>query len=256
HIYYQEEALGTAHAILCAAPSLQGPVIVAFADTLFFSHFQLGSDKDAIIWTKKVEDPSAFGVVLTDEKNKITGFTEKPKNFVSNLAIIGIYYFKDGENLRKELQYLIDADVRKGKEYQLTDALQNMMEKGLSFYSQTVDQWLDCGNKNATVETNSMVLRHKSNAHFIHPTVEIIDSVIIPPCYIGPKVVIKQSVVGPCVSVGDGSVIARSLLSDSIVQSMAEVENVVLSQSMIGNHANIHNKMCSVNLGDFSESDF
>ena len=144
-IYHQEEALGTAHAILCASDSLQGPVVVAFADTLFFCQSKLNLDKDSIIWTKKVADPSAFGVVLTDPYNRITGFVEKPKTPVSNQAIIGIYFFKDGENLKKELQYLIDNDVRKGGEYQLTDALQNMMEKGLKFYSEPVDEWLDCG---------------------------------------------------------------------------------------------------------------
>ena len=122
-IYHQETALGTAHAILCAKESLDGNVIVAFADTLFKADFTLDTNQDSIIWVQQVTDPSAFGVVKLNDDNRITDFVEKPKDFVSDLAIIGIYYFKDGENLKNELQYLVDNKVLSGGEYQLTDAL-------------------------------------------------------------------------------------------------------------------------------------
>src|SRR6187402_1654113 len=124
-ICYQEQALGTAHAILCAADSLKGNVFIAFADTLFKATFSIDTSKDAIVWTQKVEDPSAFGVVKINTEGIITEFVEKPKYFVSDLDIIGVYYFNDGENLRHELQYLIDNDVKNGGEYQLTDAMEN-----------------------------------------------------------------------------------------------------------------------------------
>ncbi|MEE1112411.1 MAG: nucleotidyltransferase family protein, partial [Bacteroidales bacterium] len=137
-IYYQKEPLGTAHAILCAKESLSGKVTVAFADTLFDAGFTLETKEDGIIWTHKVEDPSAFGVVKKNADQTICGFVEKPKEFVSNEAIIGIYYFKDGENLRNELQYLIDNNITKSGEYQLTDALQNMLDKGLKFKTNDV----------------------------------------------------------------------------------------------------------------------
>src|SRR5690606_24708162 len=77
-ICYQEEALGTAHAILCAGDSLNGNIFVAFADTLFKASFSIDTTKDAIIWTQKVDDPSQFGVVKLDDTGRITEFVEKP----------------------------------------------------------------------------------------------------------------------------------------------------------------------------------
>ena len=252
-IYYQEEALGTAHAILCAAPSLQGPVVVAFADTLFYCSAPLDTSRDSVIWTKQVSDPSAFGVVLTDAHRQITGFVEKPKTPVSDLAIIGIYFFKDGGNLRNELQYLIDHDVRKGNEYQLTDALQNMMEIGLRFYSESVDEWLDCGNKEATVQTHARVLEHRG--HFVNPNAQVEQSVIVPPCHIAAGAVIRHSVVGPYVTVEAGSQIERSVVSDTIVQQNARIENIVLHNAMMGTEAVAAAHAVSVNLSDYSRSD-
>ena len=146
-IYYQNEALGTAHAIMCAKESMSGPLVVAYADTLFRADFSLDTSADSVIWVKQVEDPSAFGVVQLNGQNQIVDFVEKPKDFISDLAIIGIYYFKSGETLRAELQYLLDNNVVKGGEYQLTDALENMKVKGLKFVPGKVDEWMDCGNK-------------------------------------------------------------------------------------------------------------
>ncbi|MFM2193179.1 MAG: hypothetical protein RLZZ118_2136, partial [Bacteroidota bacterium] len=142
-IYYQDTPLGTAHAILCAAESLKGHVFIAFADTLFDAKFELDTQKDAIIWTRRVEDPSAFGVVKLNDDGSINSFVEKPKEFVSDMAIIGVYYFNDGENLKAELQYLLDNNIRTGNEFQLTDAMENMRAKGKKFYTGEVDEWLD-----------------------------------------------------------------------------------------------------------------
>jgi glucose-1-phosphate thymidylyltransferase len=164
-IYYQDEPLGTAHAVLCAAESLKGKVIVGFADTLFKGSFELDETKDSVIWVQQVEDPRPFGVVKMNDQGLITDFVEKPQEFVSDLAIIGIYYFRDGENLRSELQYLIDNDLKEKGEYQITNALENMKSKGLKFVPGKVNEWLDCGNKNATVSTHArwLELNPKTN---------------------------------------------------------------------------------------------
>ncbi|MED9961766.1 MAG: sugar phosphate nucleotidyltransferase [Bacteroidales bacterium] len=252
-IYYQKEPLGTAHAILCAKESLSGKVTVAFADTLFDAGFTLETKEDGIIWTHKVEDPSAFGVVKKNADQTICGFVEKPKEFVSNEAIIGIYYFKDGENLRNELQYLIDNNITKSGEYQLTDALQNMLDKGLKFKTNDVKEWLDCGNPQATVETCGRVLELKQNSEkFVSDEVANENSLIIPPVYIGKGAVIKNCVIGPRVSIAEGCKISDSCIKDTMVGNQTVIENAVLKNSMIGSFAKIENKEQKLNLGDYS----
>ena len=154
----QNEALGTAHAIQCAKESLNGPCVVAFADTLFKADFKLDDKADGAIWVKQVENPSAYGVIKLKD-GYITDFVEKPEDFVSDLAIIGIYYFKKGELLRNEIQYLLDNNITEKGEFQLTNALENMKQKGLKFVPGQVDEWMDCGNKEITVETNGRVLQ-------------------------------------------------------------------------------------------------
>ena len=250
-IYHQEEALGTAHAVYCAAESLEGKIVVAFADTLFYADFTLDESKDGIVWVQKVDDPSHFGVVLLDNDGVIVEFVEKPEKFISDLAIIGIYYFKSGENLKEEIQYLIDNKITEKGEYQLTNALENMKNKGKKFFAGKVDEWLDCGNKNATVNTNNRVLaREGSN---IENDVRREDSVIIDPCFIGKGVLLKRTIVGPHVSIGDGSILENVVVENSIIQKHTKVTNVCLNNSMIGNNVDYNGSRNEVSIGDFNQ---
>jgi glucose-1-phosphate thymidylyltransferase len=253
-IYYQNEALGTAHAIMCAKESMQGPIVVAYADTLFRADFTLDTSADSVIWVKQVEDPSAFGVVQLNENNQIVDFVEKPKEFVSDLAIIGIYYFKSGEALRSELQYLLDNNVVKGGEYQLTDGLENMKQKGMKFVPGKVDEWMDCGNKNVTVETNSRLLNflHNDGIHLIDYDVKQDNATIIPPCYIGEDVVLINATVGPNVSLGKGCHVIDSTIKNSLIQTHAHIKNASLDNAMIGNHASFDGNFTSISIGDYS----
>ncbi len=255
-IYYQTEALGTAHAVYCAEPSLNGKIIVAFADTLFKADFKITEQTEAGIWVQKVEDPSAFGVVKINENNIITEFVEKPTEFVSDLAIIGIYYFKDGQFLKDELKYLIDNNITVKGEYQLTDALENMKNKGVKFVPQQIIEWMDCGNKNATVHTNQRILEYHKNEKLRSNTYKADNSIIIEPCYIGENVIIHNSVIGPYVSVEDNSKIEHSIISNSIIQENAEIENYNLSNSMIGNFAKIKKKPNDLSIGDYTSIDY
>jgi len=252
-IYYQDAPLGTAHAIACAKKSLKGPVVVAFADTLFKADFTLDAKSDGVIWVKQVEDPSAFGVVKVDKENVITDFIEKPAKFISDLAIIGIYYFKDGENLRSELEYLIDNNIIKGGEYQLTDALENMKAKGLKLTPGKVDAWMDCGNKDATVDTNKQTLGYeKGGSHLIAKTAIIENSIIIEPCFIGENVVIKNSKIGPFVSIGIGTTVENSNIENSLIQNNASLKRANIENSMVGNQARYSGTSRSISIGDYS----
>jgi len=251
-IYYQDTPLGTAHAVLCAADSLDGKLIVAFADTLFKADFVLEDDKDAVIWVQQVEDPRAFGVVKVNEEGLITDFVEKPEEFVSDLAIIGIYYFKDGANLRAELQYLIDNDLKEKGEFQITNALENMKQKGLKFAPGQVGEWLDCGNKNATVATHGRWLELKQSEGLIDASLQKTNSLIVEPCYIGKNVQLNSSIVGPFVSLADGTVVTNSIVKNAIVQKNTQISNVVIDNAMIGNSVVINNKTLDLSVGDFS----
>lgn len=253
-IYYQNQALGTAHAILCAKESMQGPIVVAYADTLFRADFSLDATADSVIWVKAVDDPSAFGVVQLNDQNEIVDFVEKPKEFVSDLAIIGIYFFKSAENLRIELEYLLDHRIEKGGEYQLTDALENMKQKGLRFVPGKVEEWMDCGNKNVTVETNNRMLNflYNDGENMVAENVVMENAKIIPPCYIGKNVVLKNATIGPNVSLGRNSIVENATIKNSLIQTHATIRNADLDNAMIGNFAAFDGKFTNISIGDYS----
>ncbi len=253
-IYYQHEALGTAHAIMCAKESLSGNVLVVFADTLFKAGFKLDRSKDGIIWVQQIEDPRQFGVVKVDAKNVITDFVEKPQEFVSDLAIIGIYYFKDGENLRKELQYLLDNNIMDKGEYQLTNALENMKLKGMQFEPGKVQEWLDCGNKNSTVFTNSRILHYMQEAgnKMVDESVINEGSLVIQPSYIGKNVKLVRSIIGPHASIGDNCSVENSVVGNCIIQTNSKIKNAVIDNAMIGNFVEYNGEAKDISIGDYS----
>lgn len=253
-IYYQDKPLGTGHAIMCAKNSLSGPCVIAYADTLFRADFQLDENADSVIWVKEVEDPSQYGVVSLNENNQITGLVEKPQEFVSNLAVIGIYYFKEAQVLKDELQKVLDANLTHGGEYQINDGIKAMMERGNIFVPGKIDEWMDCGNKNVTVETNTRMLNHlsKEGIPLISSSINENNSTIIEPCYIGENVTLKNSTIGPNVSLGDGCVVENSAIKNSLIQTNSTIKNASLDNAMIGNHVIFDGNFTSVSLGDYS----
>lgn len=252
-IYYQDKPLGVAHAILCAKESLQGNVFLAFSDTLFKADFHFDKNQDGVIWVKTVEDPSSFGVVKTDGQQIITDFVEKSPVFVSDLAIVGLYYVREGEFLRQQIQQLIDNNIKDKGEFQITSVLENMKAAGYKFKAQTIDEWLDCGNKQNIVDTNRRILQIKSKTEQLrHPTAVIENSVIIEPCFIGRGTKITNSVIGPYVSIGHQSSIDNSNIKNSVIQDNTVVENAMFDNSMIGNKVKYEGRVSDISIGDFT----
>jgi glucose-1-phosphate thymidylyltransferase len=253
-IYYQNEALGTGHAIMCAKDSLSGPAVIAYADTLIRADFDLDKTADSVIWVKQVNEPEAFGVINLNAANEIIELVEKPKEFVSDLAVIGIYYFKDVTVLKEELQSVLDNNIIHGGEYQINDGIKQMMAKGMKFVPGKVDEWMDCGNKEVTVETNSRMLNflHNDGVHLVNYDVKSENSTIIAPCYIGQDVVLINATVGPNVSLGNGCHVIDSKIQNSLVQNHSHIKNAILNNAMIGSHASFDGNFTSVSIGDYS----
>ena len=254
-IYRQLNPLGTGHAIMCAEESLSGPAVIAYADTLIRADFDLDKDADSVIWTKRVDNPEAYGVVNLNEKDEITELVEKPTEFISDQAVIGIYYFKDVAVLKKELQYVIDNNIINGGEYQINDGIKRMMADGKIFKTSTVDEWMDCGNKEVTIETNRRMLGFlkDSNEDLISEKSTLNNSKIIEPCFIGEGVKLINSTVGPFASIGANTTIEDSNVKNSIIQTHTHIKNATLDNAMIGNHTKFNGKFTNVSIGDYSE---
>lgn len=254
-IYRQDQPLGTGHAIMCAKDSLSGPAVIAYADTLIRADFNLDEEADAVIWVKQVDKPEAFGVVKLNEYNEIIELVEKPKQFVSDLAVIGIYYFKDVSVLKQELQKVLDNNIVNGGEYQINDGIKGMMARGNVFKTGEVAEWMDCGNKAVTIETNSKMLgflKADGDEQLVADTAELENSNIIEPCFIGENVVLKNTTVGPNVSIGKGCIIEDSTVKNSLIQTNTTVKNANLDHAMIGNNVFFDGNFTKISIGDYA----
>ncbi len=254
-IYRQDQPLGTGHAIMSAKPSLSGPAVIAYADTLIRAEFDLDSKADSVIWTKRVDNPEAYGVVKLDENENIVELVEKPESFVSDQAVIGIYYFKDVAVLKEKLQEVLDENVMNGGEYQINDGIKRMMADGRIFKTGTVDEWMDCGNKNVTLDTNAKMLGFLSadnEEQLVHDSVVLENSNIIEPCCIGEGTVLRNTTVGPNVSIGKDCVIEDSSVKNSLIQNQTTIKNANLDEAMIGNYVKYNGDFTKISIGDYS----
>lgn len=230
----QANPQGLGEAISLALPYVddEEPLLIILGDTLFEADLSiLESAQDNILYTYKVEDPRRFGVAVTDKDGRIERLVEKPQEFVSDEAIVGIYYIKDTKVLKECLKHLMDNDIRTKNEFQLTDALEMMIQKGCSFRTAPVSKWLDCGLAETLLETNAHVLNRNDNS----AQVNVEGVKVIAPCYIGKNVKLTNCTVGPNVAVGDGCVIENSTLSDVVVWDNVkvcgkELKNVIVHE--------------------------
>lgn len=250
HFTVQEKAEGTAHAVYCAGPHLEGEGIVVYADTLFEMNTPVDpGDADVIMWVKEVDDPRRFGIAIRDG-DRVVRLEEKPVNPASNEALIGIYYVRDLGLLRQEIDRLIRDDVRgHGREFQLTDAFDRMLRADVVIRTSTVDEWLDCGTIPAVMETTRFYLNKERDVAGGGTTE---NCVIIDPVYLGPGATAKNSVLGPNVSIERDATVESSIVRDTIVFGSARVHAAVLADSVIGHHAEVIVEAARMNVGDHS----
>lgn len=247
----QEERRGLGHAIHLTRKCVDdGPVLIVLGDTVVTADYsRLLQGRITLIGVKEVEDPSRFGVVEV-ENGRVRSLVEKPDVPISNLAIVGLYYIVNTPLLFESLQALIDGDIRTKGEYQLTDALKIMLERGEEMSTFEVEGWYDCGRPDTLLETNRFLLeRSGGNGKKIE------GAVLVPPVSIDSSAVVERSIVGPHVSVAAGSVIRDSVVRNSIINANAQVERSLLDGSLIGEGAVVHGHFQRLNVGDSSEID-
>lgn len=228
----QSNPQGLGEAISLALPyaSDDEPLLIILGDTLFEADLNiLKSASENILYTFKVENPKRFGVAVTDETGRIQRLVEKPQEFVSDEALVGIYYIKDVNALKESLKYIMDNDIRTRNEFQLTDALEMMIEKGCKFRTAPVKKWLDCGLVETLLDTNAQVLNRNDNSSEFN----ISGVTIVAPCHIGQNVKMDNCKIGPNVSIGDGCEISGCEISDAIVWDGVKIANGKVNNSVI-----------------------
>ncbi len=244
----QEKQLGLGHAIWTAKDTFNGdPLLVILGDTIFDVDLKLAfATGNSSLGVKSVEDPRRFGVVIKDG-GKIKKLIEKPEKPVSNLALVGIYYLKNADLFKSCLEEIIDNDIKTRGEYQLTDALQLMIERGEPMDTFPVEAWYDCGKKETLLSTNRYLLDTKSSVRPVK------DSVILEPSFIADDAVVERSIIGPYATVAAGAVVKDSIIRNSILSDGSHVESSLLEQSIVGNNAMVNGQFLSYNVGSSSE---
>ena len=236
----QSDPQGLGQAISLALPYVNDdePLLIILGDTLFDADIQsLANATENVLYTYKVQDPRRFGVAVTNGNGQIERLVEKPQEFVSDEAIVGIYYIKDVKQLKKALQHLIGNDIRTRGEFQLTDALQMMIEQGCKFRTAPVNEWLDCGLPETLIQTNTWLLQNRPKlnniCHVVSHNKSMNNVKLIPPCNIGNNVIIENSTIGPNVAIGDNSVIKNASIQNCVIWNNEEVHSSQISGQVI-----------------------
>lgn len=248
----QEEMRGQAHAIHLAKEYIDQEVLIIFGDTIWETDWTRLQrvESDGLIYCHEVPDPRRFGVV-TLENGFVTRFVEKPQTPISNLAVVGVYYFKAWQKIMQAIEDVITLDIQTKGEYYLADAMQRMIEQGAKLEAERISVWEDCGTREAILHTNRYLLAKNGEA-----SGDMEASQIIPPVHISAGAQVRRSIIGPNVSISEGAVIEDSILRDCIISEDAQVQNAMLEWSLIGSDARVRGAFERLNVGDSSEIDF
>jgi glucose-1-phosphate thymidylyltransferase len=241
---------GTAGAVALAREYVDQPVLIIFVDTIFDADLSIigSSDADGIIWTKEVEDYQRFGVVVTDDEGFMTRIVEKPSTPISKRANIGLYYIRNWKLLYEGIAAVLKQTPNNGEWY-LTDAFQYMIDHGAKIRVVDVAGWYDAGKIDTLIATNRAMLERGR----ARKPESILNSTIVEPVYVEDGVTIQNSIVGPNVSIGKGSNIDGSTLSDSIIETYANITASTLTRSLVGHHTVVSGVSGEITVGDHSE---
>lgn len=257
HFIYQNERQGTGHAIKLAMDAVgTDEIIVVLGDTICeYDVKEVVASPTSMLGIKKVDDPRSFGVAELDDEDTVERVVEKPSIPKSNMALVGIYKIKETHLLLECLGQLFTENIRTHGDYNLTDALQCMINKGAHFKAFRVKSWFDCGKKETLLESNATLLKKMGgNVNPLTHTFE--NTIIIPPVSIAPGCSIKNSIIGPHVAIGSNTNVNYSIVRDSIIGSYTNLFEVVLDNSLIGSDASVKGLSRSLNIGDNTEIDF
>jgi glucose-1-phosphate thymidylyltransferase len=256
HFVYQNERQGTGHAIKLTAEIVgNDEVMVVLGDTICEYDVQdVINSEYSMLGVKKVDDPRNFGVAEVEDDGFISHVVEKPSIPKSNMALVGLYKIKETEFLFACLNQLFSDDIKTQGQYNLTDALECMIERGAKFKSFKVKSWFDCGKKDSLLESNATLL--KKTGGNVTTSHGFEDTIIIPPVSIAPGCDIKNSIIGPHVAIGPHTSISHSIVRESIIGSYTHLYEVVLDNSLIGSDADVKGLSRSLNIGDNTEIDF
>lgn len=252
HYVVQEEMKGQSHALWLARHLLSGPTIMVFSDTLLETDFSfLATEKsDGVAWVKAVPDPRRFGVAEVNQAGKITRLIEKPQTKENNLALVGCYYFKKGEELVAAINEQMKRGIQLKGEYFLADAINIMLDYGAEMRTNSVEVWLDTGTIEATLETNKYMLEHgRDNSQ---ESAKRGGVTIVPPVFIHPTAKVESAVIGPHVSISADCEVSGCVIRNSILDDGASITDSVLDGSFIGRHATVEGHPKTVNIGDNS----
>ncbi len=252
HYIEQPEKKGQSDALWHAREFLVGPSLIVFSDTLIENDFGfLGNEEtDSVAWVKAVPDPRRFGVVEVDSRGLVTRLIEKPNDMNNNLAVVGCYYFKDGQKLLSAIEEQIERKIALRGEYYLVDAINLMLDNRATMRVEQVSVWLDAGTSEALLDTNRYLLEHGRANLEDQGTFD--DNIIIPPVFIHPDARVNKSIIGPFVSIAAGSIINNSTIKDSILSQGAHITNSQLEGSLLGYDVVVNGMKGKFNLGDNS----
>jgi glucose-1-phosphate thymidylyltransferase len=239
---------GQTDAIIRTRELVGQDALILFPDMLFEADFSILSETDAdvVAFTKEINDPSAYGIAIV-EAGRVVRLVEKPKDPVSNLAVIGIYYVKDMAQLFDAIDEQMARGIMLKNEYFIADAIQIMIDRGLKVITAPVTVWEDCGSAENLLSTNKYLLDHQPPATTPRP-----DAVIIAPSFVAPDAVIERSVIGPHASIGAGATVRDAIVRDAIVEDGASIETAIVEHSIIGARANINGRAQRYQIGDDS----